>query len=463
MKDHVKQKRVQEQQWAGEQTLTLENLISALKDRLPELRKSILALEEDESLTKDAEFEQFVFSFVFNPFFKKFLSDPSDVKMGERLFLFLEEMAQSSDLRVKHMLAVTLFGALMPDELAVAEQYIGPQTNLCRASIWNREALKERMRKERINLTCWGYGKEAVRELEWKLNVAFDVTTRSFIEEIGNITLYSTLGRGDLFLNQTGVSIVTVEMVEHAHLLTYKIRQANDSLRQSMPTDKVMAIMRFAGLDYFLQKDGSVKAYENVSSSQVVEHYISLAHLLEELIKNMQVSGILAESYRALTKQKRKSLIRRHRPQLTLQQKDIFLKRIDKEQESQQDTINLEEIIHERLPELPETLDDWGYAFGWADYAAEHDYYQELFDEVLTPFIILFLNQDPGDVIITRHLFNIFERMTENSYSKRKLALTVFDSLSAEQLKVAKKYMKSKTKKLLDEFEDYFEELFKKK
>ena len=217
--------------------------------------------------------------------------------------------------------------------------------------------------------------------------------------------------------------------------------------------------MYFAGLHYVLHKDGSIKAYDYSSSGQVEEVYTSLAHLVEELIKNNCVAKTISDSYWAVTRRKVKSLIRRNRPKLTMQQKDAYLARIDNQQASQQDSLNLQNVIQERLPELPEDLGDWGYAFGWDSYASEHDYDQDLLDEVLKPFLMIFLSHDPGDIMIGRHLFYVLEKMAEDSSLKEKLALTVLDSLSTEQFEVAKKYMRPRTRELLKTLEEYFEEL----
>ena len=150
MKDHLLKNEGREKHINSGDALTMANLISVLKDSFPELQKQILELEGDDSLKKDNEFEQFVFSFVFNPFLKDFLSEPSDTILCKRLFLFLEEMAQSFDFRVKHILAVDIFGSLSPEELAVAQKYMGPKTAERSVSMWDREEFIERLKKEKI-------------------------------------------------------------------------------------------------------------------------------------------------------------------------------------------------------------------------------------------------------------------------------------------------------------------------
>lgn len=459
----MKKQKHQEIPFHSKDALTMANLIPILKDSFPELREPILELESDDSLSKDNEFEQFVFSFVFNPFLKDFLSDPIDTILCKRLFHFLEEMAQSFDFRVKHILAVDIFGSLSPEELAVAQKYMGPKTAERSVSMWDQEEFIVRMKKEKIwvekrlifpevkmevSVTCWGGGKQAVSELEWKLNFKCDPDTRSFIEEIGNVTI-----------NGTSIIITEADPSTFGNNYCRDLCKRSDLLRRNPAKDTVVEIMHFAGLHYVLHKDGSIKAYDYSSSDQVEEVYTSLAHLVEELIKNNCLAKTISDSYWAVKNRKVKSLIRRNRPKLTIEQKDAFLKKIDNQQVRQQDSLNLQYVIQERLPELPEDLGDWGYAFGWASYASEHDYDQDLLDEVLKPFLMIFLSHDPGDSMIGRHLFCVLEKMAEDSSLKDKLALTVLDSLSTEQLEVAKKYMRPKTQELLKSLEDYFEEL----
>lgn len=463
MKDHLQKPKRQEIPFHETDALTMANLIAVLKDRFPELREQILELESDDSLKKDSELEQFIFSFVFNPLLKEFLSNSSDTIICKRLFLFLEEMAQSFDFQVKHILAVDIFGSLSQEELAVVQKYMGPKTKKRSVSMWDREEFEARLKKEKIwvekrlifpevktevSVTCWGNGKQAVSELEWRLNFKCDPDTRSFIEEIGNVTI-----------NGTSIIFAEAGHSKFGNNSYSDLCKRSDLLRKNSVNDSVVQIMYFAGLHYILHKDGSIKAYDCSSSGPVEEVYTSLAHLVEELIKNNCLAKTISDAYWAVTRRKVKSLIRRNRPELTMQQKDAFRKRIDIQQVSQQGSLCLHYVIEERLPELPEDLDDWGYAFGWPDYANEHDYDQDLLDEVLTPFLRVFLSHDPGDSMVGRHLFYVLEKMAEDGSLMSKLALTVFNSLSTEQLEVAKKYMRPQTRKLLKTLEDYFEEL----
>ena len=113
--------------------------------------------------------------------------------------------------------------------------------------------------------------------------------------------------------------------------------------------------MYYAGMHYVLHKDGFIKAYDNSLLDQAVEVYTSLAHLVEELIKNIHLVRKLSNSYRSLTRQQQ-LFTRRNRPKLTIQQRENYLNRIDNKQINQETSPSLHDILSKRLPELPVDL-----------------------------------------------------------------------------------------------------------
>ena len=71
----------------------------------------------------------FIIFFVFNPFFKEALAlKRKDVSLIKRIFEFLEEIAQSSDIEIKNILGVTILESLSPTQLELAKKYMRPQT-----------------------------------------------------------------------------------------------------------------------------------------------------------------------------------------------------------------------------------------------------------------------------------------------------------------------------------------------
>lgn len=446
------------QQFHFTDALTMANIIPVLKESFPELKEQLLELEDDASLAQDNEYNQFVFSYLFNPFLKNFLSDPGNVLIGQRLFLFLEKMAQSPDFQVKHILALVIFTSLNPDELAVAKKYMGPKTTARNLSMWNREEFEKRMKTEGIKVVCWGYSKQAANELECRLNFRCDLDTRSFIEEIGNVTIDGTSNAGRA--PSSKIIVADASHIAHARNCCNPfcdLCQQSDLLRKSLAKDTVVEIMYYAGMHYVLHKNGFIKAYDNSLLDQAAEVYTSLAHLVEELIKNIHLVRKLSNSYRSLTRQQQ-LFIRRNRPKLTIQQRENYLNRIDNKQINQETSPSLHDILSKRLPELPVDLsDDWGcYPFGWVSSSDLPDYSQCLLDEVFNPFLKLFLSYDPGDTMVGKHLFYVLEIMAQSPNLKSKLALMILDSLSTVQLEIAKKYMGPRTQEVLKDLEEYF-------
>ena len=121
--------------------------------------------------------------------------------------------------------------------------------------------------------TLWGkFGRSAYENLERQLQFKFDSETRSFIEEIGNLTL-----QGSEILIAGDVNEI-YNCVTQSRDLGLKVCSKNG-----------VKIMDTAGLSYLLYEDGSIKSYETAhfNPEEVIESYDSLFSLIKNLFKEL--------------------------------------------------------------------------------------------------------------------------------------------------------------------------------
>ena len=154
--------------------------------------------------------------------------------------------------------------------LGKKEVFINSQ-RLC--GIWKHKFSLLPLIPSDTSATLWGkFGKTAYEDLERKLQFKFDSETRSFIEEIGNLTL-------------EGSKILIAGNVDE----TYSCVTESRNLGLKVCSKNGVYIMDKAGLSYLLYEDGSIKAYEfpHFTPEGVIESYDSLFSLIKNLFDDL--------------------------------------------------------------------------------------------------------------------------------------------------------------------------------
>lgn len=141
--------------------------------------------------------------------------------------------------------------------------------------MWNREKFKEQMEKENISIWIWGrFGINVVNELENSLNFKFPAEVRSFIEEIGNVSIGGT----EFLFSGAGADCRNcISETEDIGLL-----------KENQPPEGIKIIDN-AGVSYILYSDGSIKAYEfhYVQPDGIVFSYDSFSDLMKSTINEI--------------------------------------------------------------------------------------------------------------------------------------------------------------------------------